>query len=261
MSASALDPILARKREEVARLRRETGAARLTGQAAAAPPPRDFARALRESPAPRVIAEFKRASPSRGVIRAGADPAAIAGAYAAAGAAALSVLTDRPFFQGSLDDLRAARGAVELPVLRKDFTLDELQVLEARAAGADAVLLIVAALEDSALRDLLAVAKAQQLAALVEVHTLGELERARECGAEWIGVNNRDLRTLRTDVSVTRSLLEHARDLPVVSESGIDDPAVLRELMQRGAHAFLIGEALMRAPDPGAELRRLRSAS
>ncbi|HTO55779.1 MAG TPA: indole-3-glycerol phosphate synthase TrpC [Myxococcota bacterium] len=253
---NVLDRILAQKREELAALRRDS--ARLRAEALAAPAPRGFARALRSAPAPRVIAEFKRASPSKGEIRPGADPAAIARAYEAAGAAALSVLTDREFFRGSLDDLRAARAAVRVPVLRKDFTIDALQLFEARAAGADAALLIVAALDDSRLRELLACARELALDALVEVHDEPELERALAAGAELLGVNNRDLRDFKTDVGVTRALLPRAAGRTVVSESGIDAPETVRALAAEGASAFLVGEALMREPDPGAALRRLR---
>jgi indole-3-glycerol phosphate synthase len=205
-----------------------------------------------------VIAEFKRASPSKGEIRPGAEHARIARAYADAGAAALSVLTDQAFFGGSLEDLRAARAAVELPVLRKDFTIDPLQVLEARAAGADAVLLIVAALEDAQLRDLQGLAREIGLDVLVEVHDRAELERAQRMGASLIGVNNRDLRTFQTDVKVTRELCAAAQDCTLVSESGLDRFEVLRDLESLGVDAFLVGEALMRDPDPGAALRRLR---
>lgn len=258
---TVLEKILERKREEVAELRRSLGERELAARAAAAGPVRGFARALREGPAPRVIAEFKRASPSKGEIRPGADPVEIARAYERAGAAALSVLTDRDFFRGELDDLRRARAACELPVLRKDFTIDRLQILEARAAGADAVLLIVAALPGSALAELLACGRATGLDVLVEVHTEVELERALETGAELVGINNRDLHTFRTDVGVTRALAKRAAGRLVVSESGLDAPETLRSLAEAGAHAFLVGEALMRAPDPGDALRRLRSAT
>jgi indole-3-glycerol phosphate synthase len=208
-----------------------------------------------------VIAEVKRASPSKGAIRANLDPAALAASYAAAGAAALSVLTDGPFFQGSLADLEAARTAVRLPVLRKDFVIDPLQVLEARAAGADAVLLIVAALEEARLRELLAVAREQGMEALVEVHSRAELERALGAGAGIVGINNRDLRTFRTDIEVTRQLLAYTGGRTIVSESGIDEAATVRSLEAAGVHAFLVGEALLRAPDPGEALRKLREAA
>jgi indole-3-glycerol phosphate synthase len=258
---SVLDRILAVKRSEVAALRRAPGEAELSARAARADAPRGFARALRTGGSPRVIAEFKRASPSRGEIRPGADPAEIARAYEAAGAVALSVLTDRDFFRGDLDDLRRARAACRLPVLRKDFTIDSLQLLEARAAGADAALLIVAALEDAQLRELLACARELALDALVEVHDEPELERALACGGELIGINNRDLRDFKTDVGVTRALLPRAAGRTVVSESGLDAAETLRALAAEGASAFLIGEALMRDADPGAALRRLRGVA
>jgi indole-3-glycerol phosphate synthase len=257
---SVLEKILAVKRREVAALRESPGEPELRRLAARADAPRGFARALRSGPSPRVIAEFKRASPSKGEIRAGADATQIARSYEAAGAAALSVLTDREFFRGSLDDLRRARAACRLPVLRKDFTIDPLQLVEARGAGADAALLIVAALTDSQIRELLACAGELSLDALVEVHDEPELERALACGAELVGINNRDLRDFKTDVGVTRALLPLAAGRTVVSESGLDDPAVLRALEGEGAAAFLVGEALMREPDPGAALRRLRGA-
>jgi indole-3-glycerol phosphate synthase len=258
---TVLDRILERKRVEVAELRRTTGEAELAARVRDAAPTRGFARAVRDGARPRVIAEFKRASPSKGEIRPGADPAQIARVYADAGAAALSVLTDRDFFRGCLDDLEKARGACGLPVLRKDFTIDPLQVLEARAAGADAVLLIVAALSDADLRDLLACAREVGLDALVEVHTADELARALAVGAELVGINNRDLHSFKTDVSVTRALLPAARGRTVISESGLDSAGVVAALESEGVHAFLIGEALMREPDPGAALRRLRGAA
>jgi len=258
---TVLDRILEVKRAEVEALRRSPGAAELAARAAGADAPRGFARALASGARPRVIAEFKRASPSRGEIRPGADPAEIARAYESAGAAALSVLTDREFFRGGLDDLQRARAACRLPVLRKDFTIDPLQLVEARAAGADAALLIVAALDDARLRELLGCARELHLDALVEVHDEPELERALAAGAELVGINNRDLRDFKTDVGVTRALLPLARGRTVVSESGIDAPETLRALGAAGAAAFLIGEALMREPDPGAALRRLRGES
>lgn len=254
-----LDEILARKHAEVAGIRANPGEAALAREAAAAAPARDFLAALRGPGAePRVIAEFKRASPSRGAIRADAAPDEIARAYAGAGAVALSVLTDRDFFDGCLEDLRKARAACALPVLRKDFTLEPIQLLEARAAGADAALLIVAALEDARLRELLGCARELGLAALVEVHTAQELDRALEAGAELVGINNRDLKSFVTDVAVTRELAPRAAGCCVVSESGLSEAAVLRELGEAGADAFLVGEALMRAPDPGSALRDLR---
>jgi len=229
---TVLDRILERKREEVAALRAGPGRAELAARAARAETPRGFARALVAGPSPRD--------------------------YAASGAAALSVLTDREFFRGELADLRAARAACALPVLRKDFTIDPLQLFEARAEGADAALLIVAALADAQLRELLACARELGLDALVEVHDEPELERALAHGAALVGINNRDLRDFKTDVGVTRALLPRAAGRVVVSESGLDSPEVVRALAAEGASAFLVGEALMRAPDPGAALRRLR---
>jgi len=255
---TVLDRILDRKREEIAELRRKTDERTLAARAREAGPTRGFARALTVGARPRVIAEFKRASPSKGEIRPGADAAQIARAYADAGAAALSVLTDRDFFRGSLDDLRRAREACALPVLRKDFTLDRIQILEARASGADAVLLIVAALDDAELRDLLACAREVGLDALVEVHTGAELERALALGVELVGINNRDLHSFKTDVAVTRALLPRASGRTVISESGLDSAQVVRALEAEGVQAFLVGEALMRESDPGAALRRLR---
>ena len=255
---SVLERILARKRDELAALRPQAGTLRARAERAGAT--RGFARALRVGPAPRVVAEFKRASPSRGEIRPGADPVAIAREYAAAGAAALSVLTDREFFRGTLSDLVSARAACALPVLRKDFVLDPLQLFEARAAGADAVLLIVAALDDGALRELIICAGELGLDALVEVHDEAELARALAAGGELLGINNRDLRDFKTDLGVTRALLPLAAGRTVVSESGLDSPEVLRALGAAGASAFLVGEALMREPEPGAALRRLRGA-
>ncbi|MEX2205148.1 MAG: indole-3-glycerol phosphate synthase TrpC [Myxococcota bacterium] len=255
---TVLERILERKREEVAELRRKTDERTLGAQAHEAGPTRGFARALTSGVPPRVIAEFKRASPSKGEIRPDADPAQIARAFASAGAAALSVLTDRDFFRGSLDDLRRARKACALPVLRKDFTIDRIQILEARAAGADAVLLIVAALTDAALGELLACAREVGLDALVEVHSADELERALALDAELVGINNRDLHSFKTDVAVTRALLPRASGRTVISESGLDSCEVVRALEAEGVHAFLVGEALMRESDPGAALRRLR---
>lgn len=258
--SGVLERILERKHEEVVGLRRQHSEAQWLAAAEAAGPLRDFVGALRAGPAPRVIAEFKRRSPSKGAIRAGADPATIARSYAEAGAAALSVLTDAQFFGGTLEDLRAARLACELPTLRKDFTIHPLQVLEARAAGADAVLLIVAALDDVQLRELSGLAAQQGLAALVEVHSRAELERALEAGAKIVGINNRDLQSFRTDVAVTHALLPHTEGCLVVSESGLEDARTLHALQADGVHAFLIGEALMREENPGEALRKLRSS-
>ncbi len=255
---STLEDILARKVEEASALRRDVGESSLCEHASSADPTRGFAAAVDSGARPRVIAEFKRASPSRGAIRPDADPAAIAAAYEDAGACALSVLTDTDFFQGSLADLRAARAACTLPVLRKDFMIDPIQVLEARAAGADAVLLIVAALDEVRLRELAATAVESGLDVLVEVHSRSELDRALALDTGLLGINNRDLKSFHTDVAVTRSLMPHTAGRSVVSESGLDSAATLRQLEAEGVDAFLIGEALMRAPEPGEELARLR---
>jgi indole-3-glycerol phosphate synthase len=260
---SILDRILHDKAEEVAQRRRHRPLADLQRQVRDLPPPRDFIAAVRgkpgeASPTPRIIAEVKKASPSQGVIRADFDAVAIARAYATSGAAALSVLTDEGYFQGRLADLAAIRAAVSLPVLRKDFTIDPYQVYESRAAGADALLLIAAALDDARLGELLDLARQVGLAALLEVHTAEELQRILPLQPRLIGVNNRDLRTFRTDIETSLRLLPLIPpDVTVVSESGIRTAADLRRLREKGVHAFLIGESLMRAPDPGGKLREL----
>jgi indole-3-glycerol phosphate synthase len=206
----------------------------------------------------RVIAEHKRRSPSRGAIREDLAPADVARRYAAAGAAALSVLTDEPFFGGALGHLSQARAATELPALRKDFVVDPWQIAEARAAGADAVLLIVAALSDGALRQLIGEARALGVDALVEVHDGGELERALAAGARLVGVNNRDLRTLSVSLETSVGLAPRIPDdVVAVAESGIKSGQDLRRLRDAGFDACLVGEHLMSAPDPGAALRRL----
>jgi indole-3-glycerol phosphate synthase len=206
----------------------------------------------------RLIAEVKRASPSQGLFRADLDPIAQATTYAAAGAAAVSVLTDARYFHGSLDDLVQVRRAVPVPVLRKEFIVDEYQLWEAREAGADAVLLIVAALEDAALRDLLSAAKGAGLATLVEVHTAGELDRALRLGAPVIGVNNRDLQTLTTTLAPSLALLPQIPSGPIaVSESGLRTGADVAQVVAAGAHAVLVGETLLRADDVAAKVREL----
>jgi indole-3-glycerol phosphate synthase len=217
----------------------------------------DFAAAISE-PGLRVIAEIKKASPSAGVLRADFQPAVIARGYEAAGAAALSVLTEEDHFQGSLAHLREVRQTVALPILRKDFIVDDYQIYEAAAAGADAVLLIVAALGDSDLRLFLAVARALRLSALVEVHSEEETRRAVGAGAKIIGVNNRNLRTLAVDLETSlrlRALIPP--ECLAVSESGIQTADDLRKLADAGYHAVLIGERLMTQPDPGEALREL----
>jgi len=229
---------------------------------AGAPAVRPFAGALARPGRTSVIAEHKRRSPSRGAIREDLAPADIARRYEAAGAAALSVLTDGPFFGGQLGHLTEARSATRLPVLRKDFILDPWQIWEARAEGADAVLLIVAALGEAELRELLAEARATGLDALVEVHDRAELERSLIAGARLVGVNNRDLRTLTVSLETSLALGDAIPDdVVAVSESGIRSGSDLKRLRDAGFDACLVGEHLMAAPDPGAALRELLAAA
>src|ERR1700722_3589771 len=233
-------------------------------QAAAAHQPRGFARALRQKAAsgPAVIAELKKASPSKGLIRPDFDPAVLAAGMARGGAAALSVLTDEPFFQGSLHNLELASQSSGLPCLRKDFIVDEFQLLEARAHRADAILLIAAALSDLELRQLIAQAHALELDVLCEVHTADELDRVLDLGCDAVGVNNRDLRTFAVRLEVS---LDLASRLPAGAvpgrESGIETGEDLIRLRTAGFHAFLIGESLMRQPDPGRALETLLLAA
>jgi indole-3-glycerol phosphate synthase len=255
-----LDEIVAHKRSELATLKAQCPLPGLIAAGRGLPPARDFEAALRPAAGERVrlIAEVKRGSPSQGLFRADLDPVAQATIYAGAGAAAVSVLTDSRYFHGSLEDLVRVRGAVPLPVLRKEFIVDEYQLWEARAAGADAVLLIVAALEDAALRDLLHAAKGAGLATLVEVHTAGELDRALRLGAPVIGVNNRDLQTLATSLESSLRLLPQIPPGPLaVSESGLTSGADVAAVVAAGAHAVLVGETLLRAGDVGAKVREL----
>ena len=255
-----LDEIVAHKRVEVAAARGRRPLAELTAACRDLPPAREFAGALRPSGPARVrlIAEVKRASPSKGVLAAGLDPVAQARRYAGAGAAAVSVLTDLKYFGGSLDDLVAVRGAIAAPVLRKEFIVDEYQLWEARAAGADAVLLIVAALDPAALRDLFHACKGVGVSALVETHTAEELDQALGLGAPVIGVNNRNLHTLETSLDASVALLPRIPPRTVaVSESGIHRRADVERVVAAGAHAVLVGEALVRADDVGATVREL----
>jgi indole-3-glycerol phosphate synthase len=218
-----------------------------------------FAGALRDSPAPRVIAECKRRSPSRGILRPDYDAPAHARAYASCGAAAISVLTEPTFFDGARDHLRAVRNAVDIPLLRKDFIVSEYQLVEAVALGADAVLLIVSALDDTRLRELLKQAHGLGLACLVEVHGGEEVRRAVDAGAGIIGVNSRNLRTLAVDAGILETAAaELPRDVVAVAESGIRTHADLERLSGLGYGAFLVGERLITRPDPGAALRELR---
>jgi indole-3-glycerol phosphate synthase len=226
--------------------------------AATAPPARDFRAALAPRDRVSLIAECKRRSPGAGAIRPDLDPAELTRGYQRAGAAALSVLTDRDYFGGSLADLAAAKAATTLPVLRKDFTIDRLQLLEGRAAGADAVLLIVRILSDGALVSLHAEAKALGLSVLVEVHDRAELGRALDVGADIIGINNRDLATFRTDLATTLDLLEDVpEDVLAVSESGIRGPQDVTFLGEGGVDAILVGETILRAADPQSAARSL----
>lgn len=257
-----LDEILEHKRSEVERARAQTSPNALRTRAEAlAAPPRGFRRALATGEAPAVIAELKRRSPSKGLIRPDFDPVACAQAYREGGAAALSVLTDAHFFGGSLDDLARVRATVDLPLLRKDFVIDAFQIDEARVAGADAVLLIVAALDPRQLADLRARARSLGLDVLVEVHDEGELEQALAAEADLIGVNNRDLRTFEVDLAVTERVakaLPPGREIVLVAESGIAGPQDVARLQRAGAGAFLVGESLMREPDVALALQRLR---
>jgi len=254
---SILDKILAVKRAEVAAAKR--AAPDVEARARAAPATRDFVGALRAKK-PAVIAEIKRASPSKGLLRAHFDPAAIARSYEEAGAACLSVLTDREFFQGSPEDLIKARAACALPALRKDFLIDPYQAFEARALGADCVLLIVACLDDAQLRELEKVAHGLGMAVLVEVHDAAELERALALKTPLIGINNRNLRTFETRLETTLDLLPRVpSERLVITESGILSTADVHRMREHGVDAFLVGEAFMRADDPGKALSRLFS--
>jgi indole-3-glycerol phosphate synthase len=259
--SDVLDRICADKRTHVARAKAAMPEAALIAKLDDAPPVRGFARVLqRQLDEGRygLIAEIKKASPSAGLIRPDFDPATLARAYASGGAACLSVLTDAPYFQGSDADLGAARGAAELPVLRKDFILDPYQVLESRLIGADSVLLILAALSDAAARELTAAANELGLDVLAEVHNAGELDRALRLGVRLIGINNRNLKTLSVDLETTEELAPRVPDDHiVVAESGIRSADDLDRLAAAGARCFLVGETLMRAPDVATATRRL----
>ncbi len=243
---SVLSEIIARKRERVREAKSRAN-------------PHAFRSALQRDGI-NIIAEFKRRSPSKGMIREGANPIEIARAYREGGAVAMSVLTEEDYFDGSLDDLRQVKATVDLPVLRKDFIVDEYQVYESAAAGADAILLIVAALDDELLSRLRRIAEDElQMDALVEVHTSDEMKRAAACGAKLIGVNNRDLRTFEVSLDTSLRLASEApADALLVSESGLKNAADLQRLYDAGYRGFLIGETLMRAGDPVAALRSFR---
>jgi indole-3-glycerol phosphate synthase len=249
---NVLTEIIVKKRERLKR-------APQLGSVTASTTPHAFLNALRRDGI-NIIAEFKRRSPSKGLIRDGANPIDIARAYQEGGAVAMSVLTEEDYFAGSLDDLREVKTAVDLPVLRKDFIVDEYQIYESAAAGADAILLIVAALDDVLIACLRRLAEDElQMDALVEVHTSDEMKRAAACGAKLIGVNNRDLRTFETSLDTSLRLAQEApADALLISESGLKHSADLRRLYDAGYRGFLIGETLMRADNPAAALRSFR---
>ena len=257
---TVLQRILQRKAEEVAERSARLPLRELQARAAAMPPARGFAAAIQariDAGEPAVI-EVKKASPSKGVIRADFDPAVIARAYEAGGAACLSVLTDVDFFQGSDAFLQQARAACALPVLRKDFTIDPWQVVEARTLGADCILLIVAALDQARLASLAALAGELGMDVLLEVHDREELQRALQVRGRLLGINNRDLRTFEVSLDTTLSLQgEVPADRVLVTESGILGPADVARMRDAGIGAFLVGEAFMREPDPGQALARL----
>jgi indole-3-glycerol phosphate synthase len=256
-----LDQIVASKRREIADARTRIPEAELERRVAAMPPARDFRAALQGPGGIQVIAEVKKASPSAGVIRADFDPVAIARTYQEHGAACISVLTDGPYFQGSLDYLTQVRAAVGVPLLRKDFILERYQLLEARAAGADCALLIAEILEPAALSRLLRDAPDVRLQALVEIHDAENLPGVLDAGARLVGINNRDLRSFKTRLEHTLELIQQVpKDCCLVSESGIKTRADVLRLQAAGVHAVLVGETLMAAPDIGAKLNELRGS-
>ncbi len=262
--ADILDRIIEVKRRELAQAKALKSPAAVQEEARTQDPPRDFVGAMRAkigAGAAAVIAEIKKASPSRGVLREDFDPKSIARSYARHGAACLSVLTDREFFQGCPEYLVAARAASGLPVLRKDFIVDPYQVYEARAMGADCVLLIVAALAPSQMRELESAARETGMAVLVEVHDRGELDAALALSAPLVGINNRDLRTFETRLETTLDLLAAIpQDRIAITESGITGPQDVARMRGAGVHAFLVGEAFMRQEDPGVALQELFAA-
>lgn len=255
---TVLDRILDRKVEQVAQRKSEISLVGMRAKAEAAPfPPRDMLAALRRDKVA-LIAEIKRASPSKGLLAHDFAPVLLAATYAHNGAAAISVLTDDEFFMGSLDYLRAVRKAVDLPLLRKDFVIDPFQVYEGRAAGADAILLIVAALSDLQLQDLHALTQECGMNALVEVHKEDEMERALRLGAKLIGINNRDLKTFDVDLDTTARLAGMVgADAVLVAESGIRHAEDVQQMAASGAQAILVGESLVKAPDMASKIREL----
>ena len=256
-----LDKINAVKREEVAAAQRKMPLAAMRADAESRVLTRDFVGAMRAKVAegdPAVIAEIKKASPSKGVIRADLIPADVAQSYAEGGAACLSVLTDRQFFQGSVDYLKQARASVGLPVLRKDFLVDPYQVYESRSMGADCILLIAASLDDGLMAEMEAIALSLDMAVLVEVHDRAELQRALRLRTPLVGINNRDLRTFDVTLDTTLTLMADVpADRLLVTESGILDKADVERMRSAGVHAFLVGEAFMRAEEPGQALADL----
>ena len=258
---SILAEIIAHKRQEVAANRVVMPLAAMQARAAASSPARDFPAAVAGPPV-RIIAEVKRASPARGVIRLDADPAAAARAYEAAGAAAVSVLTDRRYFNGSAEDLQAVRAAVGLPVLRKDFVVDVYQIYEARALGADAVLLIAGSIPTGDLAALGRLALDLGMTPLYEAHVEAEVDEVLACGARVVGINNRDLKTLTVDLGTTARLRPRIpAGVVVISESGIETPDDVARVCRAGINAILVGTALMASPDPSAHLGALRAAA
>jgi indole-3-glycerol phosphate synthase len=259
--ADILERILARKRKEINERQREYTLADLYAQAVEQSAPRGFTQSLSariKAGRAGVIAEVKKASPSKGLIREDFDPAAIAASYQAGGAACLSVLTDRDFFQGAEKDLVAARAACTLPVLRKDFMIDPWQIVESRAIGADCILLIVAALEQAQMVELAATAADLAMDVLVEVHDGAELDRALELAPTLVGINNRDLRTFNTTLETTLALAPRVPgDTMLVTESGIHTVEDVTRMREAGINAFLVGEAFMRQENPGAHLSLL----
>ena len=257
-----LEEIVARKRERLAELRKRSVRKELEQAVVSAPEARDFFAALKQGKKPAVIAEIKRASPSAGQIRPDLEVSKVAASYQEAGAAAISVITEEDFFQGRIEYLEEVRRAVSLPILCKDFIIDPIQILTARAAGADGLLLIAAILPQSNLKELLAMASQLDMACLVEVHDEEELSRVLETEARLIGINNRDLRTFEVSLDTTLRL---CRRIPsnrlVISESGIQTRSDLQFLAEAGVDAVLVGTSLMRADDPGAKLRELMGGS
>jgi len=262
--SDVLNRICADKRSEIAKRRRERPESSLEPLARRADSPRGFHRALTQAAAggrPALICEIKKASPSKGLIRADFDPPSLARAYQAGGASCLSVLTDAPYFQGRDEDLQAARDAVDLPVLRKDFMLDPYQILESRALGADCVLLILAALSDPQAAELEDAARALAMDVLIEVHDAEELDRALMLESPLVGINNRNLKTLEVDLATSEALAPRVpADRLVVAESGLYTPDDLARMQKAGAAAFLIGESLMRQADVTAATAALLEA-